>query len=318
MKTLVLASLQDGKLSSTMFSLARAMEDISSHYSVCMFGHRLDEAVKEASTLKGCEEIWVFDDAKCAHLGAQAMEEMVIEFIKKHTFEALVTVSDTFSKNLLPRIAMGLDVSPITDICQVIGARTFKRPIYAGNAIATVELNAGVFPVLSIRPASFKKVEPVSGQNVSITPFPLPFIEDKSSSFLAQELTRSDRPELTSAKVVVSGGRGLGSADSFKLVEDLACELGAAVGASRAAVDAGFVPNDYQVGQTGKIIAPEVYVAIGISGAIQHMAGMKDSGVIVAINKDPEAPIFQYADYGLVADLFEAVPKLTQRLQKKS
>jgi electron transfer flavoprotein alpha subunit len=216
-------------------------------------------------------------------------------------------------KNIMPRVAALLDVQPISDIADVVDADTFIRPIYAGNGMATVKSADGK-KVITVRAASFDPVA-ADGGSAPIEPVTLPDLPSVSR-FISAELSKSERPELTAARVVISGGRGMQNGENFNLIEPIADKLGAAVGASRAAVDAGFVPNDYQVGQTGKIVAPELYIAVGISGAIQHLAGMKDSKVIVAINKDEEAPIFQVADYGLVADLFTALPELAKELER--
>jgi electron transfer flavoprotein alpha subunit len=226
-------------------------------------------------------------------------------------FSHILAPATTFGKNFLPRVAALKDVAMLSDISGVESADTFKRPIYAGNAIATVQ-SSDAIKVITVRGTAFDAVA-ASGGSAAVEA--VAAAEDPAvSSFVGQELSKSERPELTAAKIIVSGGRGMGSGENFTLIEAVADKLGAAVGASRAAVDAGFVPNDYQVGQTGKIVAPQLYVAVGISGAIQHLAGMKDSKVIVAINKDEEAPIFQVADYGLVADLFQALPELANEL----
>ncbi len=263
----------------------------------------------EAAAMAGVERVLLCDDARFGHGLAEPLADLIAGIGKQFTH--LLAPATTFGKNLMPRVAALLDVAQLSEIIEVIDADTFKRPIYAGNAIATVR-SRDALKVITVRGTAFEAA--ASGGAGA----PVEVISAGAaaglSRFVSRTLTQSDRPELTAARVVVSGGRGVGSKENFALLEQLADRLGGAVGASRAAVDADFVPNDYQVGQTGKIVAPEIYFAIGISGAIQHLAGMKESKVIVAINKDEEAPIFEVADYGLVADLFEAVPALTASL----
>jgi electron transfer flavoprotein alpha subunit len=249
-----------------------------------------------------------FEHPLAEHLSAQVLT-------LADGYDAFLAPATTFGKNFLPRVAAKLDVAQLSDVVAIEGEDVFKRPIYAGNAIATVR-SLDAKKVLTVRATAF---EPVAQEGGSAPVETVDAVEPPGHvRFVSQELTKSERPELTAARVVISGGRGMGSGENFKLLEDIADILGAAVGASRAAVDAGFVPNDYQVGQTGKIVAPELYIAVGISGAIQHLAGMKDSKVIVAINKDEEAPIFQVADYGLVMDLFKALPELKAELEKRA
>ncbi|MDE1146509.1 MAG: FAD-binding protein [Azospirillaceae bacterium] len=256
----------------------------------------------------GVAKVLVADGAEYAHGLAENVAPLVVSLTQAGGYGHVLAPSTTFGKNVAPRVAALLDVAQISDIIGVEGPDTFNRPIYAGNAIATVQ-SIDPVKVATVRGTAF---EPVAATGGSAAVEAASGTGDAGlSKFVSQEVSKSERPELTSARVIVSGGRGMQSGDNFPLLEALADKLGAAVGASRAAVDAGFVPNDYQVGQTGKIVAPELYIAVGISGAIQHLAGMKDSKVIVAINKDEEAPIFQIADYGLVADLFKAVPELT-------
>ena len=264
-----------------------------------------------AARLPGVSKVLVADQPELAHLLPEPMAALLVSLAGdySHLFAATTAVG----KNVMPRVAALLDAQPISDIAAVIDADTFVRPIYAGNALATVK-SSDAKKVLTVRAASFDPV-PAEGGSAAIVPLTA-VPAGGGSRFVSAELSKSERPELTAARVVISGGRGMQNGDNFKLLEPIADALGAAVGASRAAVDSGFVPNDYQVGQTGKIVAPDLYIAVGISGAIQHLAGMKDSKVIVAINKDEEAPIFQVADYGLVADLFTALPELAAELER--
>ena len=264
-----------------------------------------------AAALAGVSKVITSADAAYDHALAEPLAALIVALAPGYSH--ILAASTAIGKNVMPRVAALLDVQPISDISGVIDADTFIRPIYAGNAMATVK-SSDAKKVITVRAASFDPVAPTGGAASveAAAGVALPSL----SSFVSAELSKSERPELTAARVVVSGGRGMQNSENFKLLEPIADKLNAAVGASRAAVDAGFVPNDYQVGQTGKIVAPELYVAIGISGAIQHLAGMKDSKVIVAINKDEEAPIFQVADYGLVADLFTVLPELQAELSK--
>jgi electron transfer flavoprotein alpha subunit len=269
------------------------------------------EAAAAAAALPGVACVITAADAAYDHALAEPLAALLVSLAPGYTH--LLAGSTAIGKNVMPRVAALLDVQPISDIAAVVDADTFVRPIYAGNALATVR-SSDTKKVITVRAASFDPVAATGGSAAieAANPIEIPTL----SSFVSAELSKSERPELTAARVVISGGRGMQNGDNFKLLDPIADKLGAAVGASRAAVDAGFVPNDYQVGQTGKIVAPDLYVAIGISGAIQHLAGMKDSKVIVAINKDEEAPIFQVADYGLVADLFTALPELAAELEK--
>jgi len=256
-------------------------------------------------------KILLADDAAYEHGLAEPLSLLIAGLARD--YGAVFAPATTFGKNVLPRVAALLDVAQLSDITGVVSADTFVRPIYAGNALATVQSKDPI-KVATVRGTAFEAAK-TEGGSASVEAI-APAANPGTSRFVGQQLSKSERPELTAARIIVSGGRGMGSGENFKLIEAVADKLGAAVGASRAAVDAGFVPNDYQVGQTGKIVAPELYVAVGISGAIQHLAGMKDSKVIVAINKDEEAPIFQVADYGLVADLFQALPELAMELSK--
>ena len=278
---------------------------------VLVSGADNDAAAAAAAKLPGVSKVLVASAAGLDHAMAEQTSALLLSLAPNYSH--LLAATTAVGKNIMPRTAALLDVQPISDIAAVIDADTFVRPIYAGNGMATVK-SSDAKKVITVRAASFDPVAAEGGsapiENVSVGDLPA------ISKVVSAELSKSERPELTAARVVVSGGRGMQNGDNFKLLDPIADKLGAAVGASRAAVDAGFVPNDYQVGQTGKIVAPELYVAVGISGAIQHLAGMKDSKVIVAINKDEEAPIFQVADYGLVADLFVALPELAAELER--
>jgi electron transfer flavoprotein alpha subunit len=268
-------------------------------------------AAEAAAKLPGVTKVILADAPAYEHALAEPLAALLVALAPG--YDHILAAATAVGKNVMPRLAALLDVQPISDIAGVVNADTFIRPIFAGNALATVK-SADTKKVITVRAASF---DPVAAEGGAATIEPAPVIETPSlSRFVSAELSKSERPELTAARVVISGGRGMQNGENFKLIEPVADKLNAAVGASRAAVDAGFVPNDYQVGQTGKIVAPDLYVAIGISGAIQHLAGMKDSKVIVAINKDEEAPIFQVADYGLVADLFKALPELAAELER--
>ena len=308
MAVLLLAELNGSQLAhdltSKTLTAARQLGDVT----VLCAGEGCSDAARDASELQGVSQVLCADSPYYGHGLAEPIAALVVSL--SDDYDHIVGPASTHSQNILPRAAALLDVMMISDITEIEDNETFIRPIYAGNAMQTVR-SLDDTRILTIRTASYLATEaggsaPVTGITAAEDPGLSTWIEDKVAS--------SDRPELTSAKIVVSGGRGVGSIDDFTLIEALADKLGAAVGASRAAVDSGYAPNDWQVGQTGKVVAPELYIAVGISGAIQHLAGMKDSKIIVAINKDEEAPIFQVADYGVVADLFSAVPELTQKL----
>ncbi|MFO7771662.1 MAG: FAD-binding protein, partial [Roseovarius gahaiensis] len=276
--------------------------------TVLCAGETCADAAAEAATIDGVAKVLCAEDALYGHRLAEAVAALIVSLAGDYSH--IVAPATTDAKNILPRVAALLDAMVITDVTAVVDADTFERPIYAGNAVQTVKSKDDK-KVISFRTSTFD----AAGTGNSAAVETIGAADDPAlSEWVADKVAESDRPELTSAGVVVSGGRGVGSEDDFALIEKLADKLGAAVGASRAAVDSGFAPNDWQVGQTGKVVAPELYIAVGISGAIQHLAGMKDSKIIVAINKDEEAPIFQVADYGLVADLFEAVPELNEKL----
>ncbi|UWU24545.1 electron transfer flavoprotein subunit alpha/FixB family protein (plasmid) [Rhizobium sp. CB3060] len=272
---------------------------------ILVAGKDANTAAEQAAKLSGVSKVLVADDASLANNLAEPLAALIVSLAG--SYDTILTAATSVGKNVMPRVAALLDVAQVSEIIEVVSADTFKRPIYAGNAIQTVQ-STDAKKVITVRTASFASA--ADGGSASIEAIPA-VANPGLSSFVADALSASDRPELTSAKIIISGGRALGSAEKFKeVILPVADKLGAAVGASRAAVDAGYAPNDWQVGQTGKVVAPQLYIACGISGAIQHLAGMKDSKVIVAINKDEEAPIFQIADYGLVADLFEALPEL--------
>jgi electron transfer flavoprotein alpha subunit len=286
-----------------------AAQRIGGDIDILVAGHNCAEAAKSAARIPGVKKVLVADAVQYAHPLAENLAALIVSIAKAYSH--VLAPATSFGKNVMPRVAALLDVAQVSDIVKIETPDTFVRPIYAGNALATVQ-SADAVKVITVRSTGFDAAA-ATGGSAAIEQLP-PVADTGLARMLGQELTKSVRPELTAARVIVSGGRGMGSGENFRILETLADKLGAAVGASRAAVDSGFVPNDYQVGQTGKIVAPELYIAVGISGAIQHLAGMKDSKVIVAINKDAEAPIFQVADYGLVADLFQAVPELTAQL----
>lgn len=292
-----------------------AVQSLSETFDVVVIGHQCQSVADQASTTLGAKQIWLMDQPLFDGLPTEAVSKAMAWLIQDKGYDRVFMLSDSLGKACLPTIAMMFDVSPVTDIAEIIDTNTFKRPIYAGNAIETVRLQANKH-FLSFRAASFKKTDNQQKSSSPIESLVCPELACRSR-FIESKPSLSDRPDLSSASKVVSGGRGLGSLENFHWIEKLATCLQAAVGASRAAVDAGYIGNDSQVGQTGKIIAPDVYFAIGISGAIQHLAGMKDSKVVVAINKDADAPIFQYADYGLVGDLFEIIPNLIDAIEAR-
>ncbi len=311
MPILVIAEHDNACLKAATLNTVSAAARLGADIEVLVAGSNCAAAAQAAAQLAGVAKVKVADAAAYAEQGAENLAALLVGLVQAGGYSHVLAPATTYGKNVLPRVAALLDVAQISDIVAIESADTFVRPIYAGNALATVKSSDAV-KVITVRTTAFDAV----GTGGSATVEAVAAGPDLAQSKLVgRELTKSARPELGAAKIIVSGGRGLGSGDAYRSVlEPLADKLGAAMGASRAAVDAGFVPNDYQVGQTGKIVAPQLYLAVGISGAIQHLAGMKDSKVIVAINKDPEAPIFQVADYGLVADLFEAVPQLVAAL----
>ena len=311
MATLLLAEVQNGKLNDATAKALSAASALGGPVHVLIAAQGGEAAAAEACKLAGVEKVLLADDALYGHQLAEPTAALIVGLAGG--YDAIVAPATASAKNIMPRVAALLDVMQVSEITAVVSPDTFERPIYAGNAIQTVQ-SKDPKKVITVRTASFKAAG--EGGAASVEKI-APAADPGLSSFSSEALAKSDRPELASAKIIVSGGRAMQSAENFKkYVEPVADRLGAAVGASRAAVDAGYAPNDWQVGQTGKVVAPDLYVAVGISGAIQHLAGMKDSKVIVAINKDEEAPIFQVADYGLVADLFSAMPELEQELQK--
>lgn len=311
MAILVIAEHDNAALkNATLVTLAAAAK-IGGDVHVLVAGQGCRAAADAAAKVAGVSKVLLADADTYAHPLAEPMADLVLSVVDAYSH--VLAPATTYGKNFMPRVAALKDVAMLSDISGVESDDTFIRPIYAGNALATVK-TADALKIITVRGTAF---DPVAAEGGSAAVEEIAAAGNPGvSSFVGQELSKSDRPELTSAKIIISGGRGMQSGENFHLLESIADKLGAAVGASRAAVDAGFVPNDYQVGQTGKIVAPELYLAVGISGAIQHLAGMKDSKVIVAINKDEEAPIFQVADYGLVADLFQALPELSKELDK--
>lgn len=305
MAILVYAEHDNSSIKGATLNTVAAAQAIGGDIHVLVAGSGCDAAAQAAAQIAGVSKVLVADNAAYAHQLAENVSLLVADLGKAYSH--ILVAATTTGKNFAPRVAALLDVGQISEITKVVSADTFERPIYAGNAIATVQALDAI-KVITVRTTGF---DPVAATGGSAAVEAVASATDAGTSkFVNEELAKSDRPELTAAKIVVSGGRGMGNGDNFKILYSLADKLGAAVGASRAAVDAGFVPNDMQVGQTGKIVAPQLYIAVGISGAIQHLAGMKDSKVIVAINKDEEAPIFQVADYGIVGDLFDLVPQL--------
>jgi electron transfer flavoprotein alpha subunit len=305
MTTLFFIEHANGKVSDQSLKAISATKDLGEEVHGMIAGTAIDSVVEEASKISGVSKIIHIENDEYNNILAEKLTSAIVNISDNYNY--FCAAATTTGKNVMPRVAAKLDVSQISEIIGVESNDTFIRTIYAGNAIATVQ-SSDAKKVLTIRPTAYKVADTSdTGCEVEkINPENIPNI----SEYISEELTKSDRPELTSAKIIISGGRGMQNGENFELLDKVAAKLGAAVGASRAAVDAGFVPNDYQVGQTGKVVAPELYIAVGISGAIQHLAGMKDSKVIVAINKDEEAPIFDIADYGLVADLFQVLPEL--------
>ncbi|WP_192036651.1 FAD-binding protein [Halomonas sp. YLGW01] len=312
MSILVLADHHDGQLAGTTAHVVAAAQEIAKagggDIDVLVAGEGVSAVAEAAARLEGVNRVRVADHAVYAHQLAEPLGALLVELAGDYSH--VLASASTTGKNVMPRLAALKDVSQLSDIIAVESADTFCRPIYAGNAIATVKSD-DVLKVITVRATAFDAVASEGSASIEAVDN---VVDNPQSRFLKEALEQSDRPELGAARVVISGGRGMGNGENFKLLDGIADKLGAAIGASRAAVDAGYAPNDMQVGQTGKIVAPELYIAVGISGAIQHLAGMKDSKVIVAINQDEEAPIFQVADYGLVGDLFEVLPELEAKL----
>ena len=312
MATLLLAEVAGGALGDTTSRALTAALALGAPVDVLVAGSNAAGAAESAARLQGVRKVRLADDPRYAHALAEPLAALVVSLAPE--YDAIVAPSTANGKNVMPRAAALLDLMQVSDVAKVLGPKTFERPIYAGNAIQTVESGDAKI-VATVRTAAFAAT-PEGDAKAPIEPVAAA-ADPGVSAFVGEALAKSDRPELTSARIIISGGRAMQKAENFKtLIEPVADKLGAAMGASRAAVDAGYAPNDWQVGQTGKVVAPELYIAVGISGAIQHLAGMKDSKIIVAINKDEEAPIFQVADYGLVADLYTALPELNAELAK--
>ena len=309
MSILVIAEHDNSSLKVATLNTVTAATGLNGNITLLIAGSNISSVIDEAKKVSGISNIISCDDELYKNFLAEDLSSLVVSISNSYSY--ILAPATTFGKNLLPRISAKLDVQQISDIISIESEDTFKRPIYAGSCIATVKSNDSI-KLITVRSTAFDAA-PMDNSNVSVES--LDAVNALNiSEFVSEEIAKSDRPELTAANIVISGGRGMQSGENFHLLDSIADKLGAAVGASRAAVDAGFVPNDYQVGQTGKIVAPDLYIAVGISGAIQHLAGMKDSKVIVAINKDEDAPIFQVADYGLVSDLFTALPELDSKL----
>lgn len=313
--TLVIAEHDNQKLIPITLNTITAANKIGGDITCLVAGTQCSKVAEEVSKIPGVSKVLLADNEAFKGFLPESLTPLLLATQKQFNFSHILAGATAMGKGLLPRLAAKLDVSPISDIIGIKDKDTFIRTIYAGNAIQTLKSKDSL-KIISVRGTAFEAAA-LEGGNAASENAPDADVKNDVSEYVSQELSKSDRPELTAAKTVISGGRGMKNGDNFKMLYDLADKMGAAVGASRAAVDAGFVPNDMQVGQTGKIVAPDLYVAVGISGAIQHLAGMKDSKVIVAINKDPEAPIFQVADYGLVQDLFKAVPEMTDIVGKK-
>ena len=311
MSILVIAEHNNIEVKSSTLNTINAASQLGSEIEVLVLGSNIDNISKEISSYQYVSKVIFIDSEKFENAIAENIEPVILSLAEKYSH--ILAPATTFGKNVMPRVAVKLDVAQISDIVNIESEDTFIRPIYAGNALATVK-SKDTKKVITVRPTSFDVVAKEGGAGV-VEQINVDIGESKVE-FIDREESKSDRPELSTARIVVSGGRGLQSAENFKLISDIADKLNAAIGASRAAVDAGYVSNDYQVGQTGKVVVPDLYIAVGISGAIQHLAGMKESKIIVAINKDEEAPIFNIADYGLTADLFEALPALSTELDK--
>lgn len=314
---LLFADHSNGKLLPSTLHCVSAARRLSDRVLVLVSGAPAEVAqvAQQAAAVEGVSHVYTAASAELSHPSAESLSALFSQFHDQVPFQYLLGSCTASAKNAFPRFAVSKDVQPLSEVIEIPAPDTFVRPVYAGNAVSTYK-SSDALKVLNVRPANFPKATVNSTATAKIEEFKGFSTPSINSNFVSEELTKSARPELTAARVVVSGGRGMKSGENFKMLEELADKLGGAVGASRAAVDAGFVPNDYQVGQTGKVVAPDLYIAVGISGAIQHLAGMKDSKTIVAINKDPEAPIYQVADYGLVADLFKCVPELTQKIKQ--
>jgi electron transfer flavoprotein alpha subunit len=308
MAALVIAEHDNASLKGSTLNTVTAAAQCGGDVHILVAGHNCGAVAEASSKVAGVSKVLVADAAQFGGGLAENIAEQALALASNYSH--ILAPATAYGKNILPRVAAKLDVGQISEITKVDSPDTFERPIYAGNAIAIVQ-SSDAIKVITVRTTGFDAAS--TGGSAAVENV-TPVADSGKSAFVSREVAKSDRPELTAAKVIVSGGRGMGSGDNFKILEPLADRLGAAMGASRAAVDAGFVPNDWQVGQTGKIVAPQLYIAVGISGAIQHLAGMKDSKTIVAINKDPEAPIFSVADYGIVGDLFEIVPQLVKEL----